>query len=206
MLIECPDCAAKVHSKLLAERVYAPTYQNDPYKCVLLECPSCQGVLLGLCDYDIYIAFDGTEQEGWSLPKRLWPDPQKSYDVSIPPLVRHSLEDARKCFEAQVYTACVVMCGRALEAICNEKTGESNLARGLQTLKSTNQIDDRLFNWGEALRKERNIGAHASEETISRPDAQDILDFANAIVEYIYVLTAKFEAYKARKANKDKKI
>jgi hypothetical protein len=96
------------------------------------------------------------------------------------------------------------MCGRALEAICREKTGEATLllAKGLQKLKSTNQIDDRLFNWGEALCKERNIGAHASEETISRLDAQDILDFANAIVEYIYVMTAKFEAYKARKANK----
>ena len=204
MLIECPDCAARVHGKVLAKREYGPTSEYDPRKYVLLECPSCHEILLGMCDYDIFTAYDGPEQERWSLPKRLWPDPQKSYDFSIPQLVRNSLEDAKKRFEAKVYTACAVMCGRALEAICNEKTGESSLARGLQKLKSTNQIDDRLFNWGEALRKERNVGAHASEETISRPDAQDILDFANAIVEYIYVMTAKFEAYKARKTSKEK--
>jgi hypothetical protein len=94
------------------------------------------------------------------------------------------------------------MCGRALEAICKEKTGETTLAKGLQKLKSTNQIDGQLFNWGEALRKERNIGAHVSEETVSRLDAQDILDFANAIVAYIYIMSAKFDAYQARKVKR----
>ena len=91
------------------------------------------------------------------------------------------------------------MCGRALEVICKEKTGELTLAKGLKSLKSQNLIDSRLYDWGEALRKERNIGAHASDETVTRTDARDILDFANAIVEYIYVMTAKYEAYQDRK-------
>jgi hypothetical protein len=202
MLIECPHCDARVYGKLIAERAYAPTYESggytDAYKYVFLECPSCHESLLGLCNQDEQ--YD--EYTRWESPIRLWPCPEELYDPNIPHFVRTSLDDARKCFHAKVYTACAVMCGRALEAICKEKTGETILAKGLQELKSTNQIDDQLFNWGEALRKERNIGAHASEETVSRLDAQDILDFANAIVEYVYVMTAKFEAYKARKADK----
>ena len=49
------------------------------------------------------------------------------------------------------------------------------------------------------MRKERNIGAHAIETEIKRQDATDILDFAVAICEYIYVLTDKYNAYLARK-------
>ncbi len=53
---------------------------------------------------------------------------------------------------------------------------------------------------GDALRKERNIGAHATGESVSRLDAQDVLDFAKAIAEYIYVMSAKFDEYQTRKA------
>lgn len=49
------------------------------------------------------------------------------------------------------------------------------------------------------MRKERNIGAHAIETEIKRQDATDILYFAVAICEYLYVLTDKYNAYLARK-------
>jgi len=130
----------------------------------------------------------------------VWPEPDEQLPGEVPRLIRVSIDDARKCFRAKVYAACAVMCGRALEAMCKEKTGQLILANGLKKLRTDNVIDDRLYQWGEALRKERNIGAHASDETISRADAQDILDFAIAIVEYVYVMSAKFEAYQQRKA------
>ena len=133
-------------------------------------------------------------------PTRVWPEPDEQLPGEVPRLIRVSIDDARKCFRAKVYAACAVMCGRALEAMCKEKTGQLILANGLKKLRTDNVIDDRLYQWGEALRKERNIGAHASDETISRADAQDILDFAIAIVEYVYVMSAKFEAYQQRKA------
>ncbi len=63
-------------------------------------------------------------------------------------------------------------------------------------------IDSRLFAWGEALRKERNMGAHASIESPSRQDARDLLDFAWAIVDYVYILSEKFSAYEMRKTQK----
>ena len=55
---------------------------------------------------------------------------------------------------------------------------------------------------GEALRNRRNIGAHASDENISREDASDILDFTIAICEYVYVLTQKYDEFKKREKKK----
>ena len=200
MLIECPDCDAKVHGKMIAEKVFHYSVDAEPEKYVFVECPSCHSPLLGRSDYIEYPTDEGYESAWSAHLVRLFPQPHKNYDPTIPYQVSQSLEDARKCYQAKVYTACAVMCGRALESICKEKTGEYTLAKGLQGLRTQNMIDDRLFNWGEALRKERNIGAHASDETVSKNDARDILDFANAIVEYIYVMTAKFDAYQARKS------
>jgi Domain of unknown function (DUF4145) len=91
------------------------------------------------------------------------------------------------------------MCGRAVEALCQEKTKARTLAEGLKKLLSGKVIDEKLFEWGEALRNERNIGAHAGQAEISAQDASDVLDFAIAISEYVYVLDEKYKAYLARK-------
>jgi hypothetical protein len=196
MLIECSQCEAKVHGKVLAEREYSATEDSDAYRYVLVECPSCEQPILGLSELGLISPTEG----GWTDPERVWPDPDEQLPTDVPLLVRVSLHDARKCLRAKVFTACAVMCGRALEAICKEKSGEATLAKGLKQLHSQRIIDDRLFEWGEALRKERNVGAHATDETVTRADAQDILDFATAIASYVYVMSAKFEAYQVRKA------
>ena len=60
------------------------------------------------------------------------------------------------------------------------------------------------YEWSEALRKERNIGAHAIETEINRQDANDIPDFAVAICEYVYVLTDKYNTYLSCKENSEK--
>lgn len=197
MLVECPHCDARVHAKILAEREYFPyaeTDEFDPHKIVFLECPSCSNTLLGLS----MMSHVGNDNS-WEQPERLWPEPSRPYDPSVPQLVRSALQDASRCFQAGVFSACAVMCGRAIEAICHEKTGAETLSTGLKRLRDQNIIDDRLFTWGDALRKERNMGAHASIESPSRQDARDILDFAWAIVDYVYILTAKFSAYENRK-------
>jgi hypothetical protein len=92
------------------------------------------------------------------------------------------------------------LCGRALERLIKEKAGANMIGKGLAELKSKGVIDERLFNWAEALRKERNIGAHASDEDTTKENAQDIVDFTIAIFDYVYTLSEKYERYIARKA------
>ena len=103
------------------------------------------------------------------------------------------------CYRARAYSACAVMCGRAIEAMCNAHTNEKTLHKGLAAMRDSGAIDGRLFEWGDSLRQERNIGAHASGQTVSRDDANDVLEFAAAICEYVYVLTDRYKKYKERK-------
>ena len=99
-------------------------------------------------------------------------------------------------------TLCVVMCGKAIETICVEKTSERQLGVGLKKLVEKGIIDNRLFEWAEVLRKQRNIGAHATEDETSREDAKDVLAFAIALCDYIYVLAEKYKEFIERKARK----
>jgi hypothetical protein len=95
------------------------------------------------------------------------------------------------------------MCGRAIEAVCaTYKTKSKLLAAGLKELRDKGIIDKRLFDWADALRVLRNIGAHATEEDISREDARDLLDFSMAICEYVFVLAEKYDDFVERQTKK----
>lgn len=198
-IIECPHCDSKVNAKVLGKREYGPNGNPDPICFYFLECPSCESTMVGLADL---VQIDHEQWEYNNL-YRLWPADKRDLDGSIPKLVRRSIDEGKKCLKAKAYSACAVMCGKALEALCKDQGAKDwQLAKGLKELKDGEIIDGRLYEWGEALRKRRNIGAHASEEDISREDAEDVLDFAIAICEFVYVLSDKYEKFKAREASK----
>jgi hypothetical protein len=195
MVIECPHCSAFVDGKILGQKEWGPDDEGDPRKVALVECPNCHNVLLGFTE----IAPDANGEWDWCRAIRLWPKQATRLSSSIPREVRNSLKDARKCFDSEVYSASAVMAGRAIEAMCKNKVGTKTLAKGLEKMKAQGLIDEKIFHWAEALREERNLGAHASGIDVSREDAQDVLDFATAICEYVYVLAAKYDDYINRK-------
>lgn len=194
MLIECHSCEAVVDAEEICTNNAESAFFMD-LDVGLYQCPSCHTCLIGI----------KTGEESYPPRReRVWPEPKNKLNETIPKAIRKSLEDAKRCYEAKVYSAAAVMCGKAIEFMVSEKTNISNLYQGLQELKTKGIIDTRLYEWSEALRKERNIGAHAIEIESSRQDASDIIDFAVAICDYIYVLTDKYNAYLERKKNTNK--
>lgn len=197
MIIECPYCEAKVDGEVIGEHAdpYDPE-KGPPFKAVLLKCPVCTNALLGGSDH-IQV---GPSEHGWSDLNRLWPQQESHIHWEIPAIARNSLIEARKCYKAKVYDACAVMSGRTLEGVCkHHATKSKDLASGLKELKDKGIIDDRLYQWSEELRKHRNISAHAREDKIPKEDAKDLLDFAQAICDYVFVLNAKFNRFMERK-------
>lgn len=191
MIIECHICEAMVDAKCIGQHNCRDADDPDDFYSYLLECPQCRTTLLGG-----RYAF---ENLGDSLI-RLWPKPLRHFSTAIPNIIRNSLEEARMCFKVRAYNACTVMCGRALEGICRHFGAEKvNLGPGIKQLREKGIIDARLGTWAEELQKARNLSAHASGEKVSKKDAQDLLDFVEAIGEYVFVLTAKFDNYMARR-------
>ena len=202
MLIQCKTCEAKVDAKIVASHIESSDDYPFLFRASLLTCPACKSVMLAGQE----IPDDGNTSWNEDAPTRLWPVPEKHIDSRLPELVRKSLEEAHRCYSGKVYIACAVMCGRILEAICSEfKTKNKFLAGGLKELLETGIIDKKIYNWGEALRRHRNIGAHVSSDVIEREDAKDLIEFADAICDYIFVLAAKFEEFMERIKKKQSK-
>ena len=179
MLINCPECAARVDGRVLR---FLPVCRGDEdtvfdgYQVSLLQCPSCSGPLVGkqelLEHYERQ--FDSAT---WGEAKRVWPNPESVFDASISNNVQVSLSEANGCLSGGNYTASVVMSGRALEAVARHfhvggKTDRLMLAKGLQELHGSGKIDERLYQWGKELHEHRNLAAHASERTFSKEDAE----------------------------------
>ena len=196
MIIECNYCESQVDGKILAQHEEEDPEDSFRYRVSLVECPVCRNALVGLEK----LFQTGQEEWLWDKAIRVWPKPKKHLDFSIPEKVRASLEEANLCFKSKAYNACVVMCGKTLECICLEyKTKEKMLHEGLRELLEKGIIDQKIFEWSEALRLHRNIGAHAGDSKISKEDGKDLLDFTNSICDYVFVLRKKFDDFMKRK-------
>jgi len=109
--------------------------------------------------------------------------------------------EARKCFEAGAFLATAVMVRRAIEGFCADQgANHKTLHRSLRELVQRNVIDERLLEWAEGLRVLGNVGAHFTDHAaVSKQDASDALDLIEAMLDYVYVFTAKFEQFKSRR-------
>jgi hypothetical protein len=196
-IVDCPNCDSKVEAEQKGQVDLDLEMTGAPAKIVLAECRICHNPIVG---YSEVIQL-GQNEWDWSDLDRLWPAPETDLDSEIPDIARISLVEAQTCFRAKAFTACAVMCGRAIEGVCKHHNAKTKtLADGLKDLKQKGVIDGRLLEWGEALRAARNLGAHASTEKVSRADARDLLDFSRAICDYVFVLHAKFERFKERQS------
>jgi Domain of unknown function (DUF4145) len=163
-----------------------------PSEWNLLQCNLCKVPSLELREDFSGEGFEhGAVSYEYPAPRRL------SY--SVPTGLRRSWEEAQRCFEANAYTAAVVMVRRTLEGTCAE-LGMKNqtLAKSLIRLRADGVIDGTLAEWADALRVVGNIGAHYTETDVTRQDAEDALAFAEAFLDHVYVLRQRFEKFKER--------
>jgi Domain of unknown function (DUF4145) len=202
--LDCPNCRTRSRAEIAGTVEYDGGQEDTSVRVMLARCPGCSYPLVG---YQHDNAMDEYGRECWSDSERVWPRPHANVSSSIPPKIADSLSEAQKCLAATAYTASVAMTGRALEAIgrhfhTNGKADRLMLAAGLDELHNKEIIDKRLYEWGKALHENRNLAAHASDRIFDRHDAQDLLNFAIAICEYVFVLSEKFAEFQKRQVVK----
>lgn len=193
MAVHCPTCDSVGVCVPCGFTTFNDPKSGPPERWTLLSCPQGHPLLVlqeGFSD----LGFDDDE------PYRMYPPQNRRLSEQIPKELRNAHDEARKCFDSKAYTAAVVMCGRTLEGTC-EKQGikERTLQRSLDEMKTRGIIDSHLSEWADTLRGVRNTAAHYNDQDVSRQDASDALAYCEALLDYLYVLKARFEEMKARR-------
>ncbi|WP_406269033.1 DUF4145 domain-containing protein [Actinacidiphila glaucinigra] len=194
LLIQCQTCDAPSlgTERGTSDLVPGPDDEFDPTRYILVSCDKCQAPQL-------LVQFSG--HYDWEEPKRAWPlDPSEPLSQSIPKPIQREMSEARACFKAKLYTATAVMVRRTLEGMCfDQGTTKKALFQSLQELSEAGKIEGRLLEWAQALRVLGNQGAHFSKDSVGREDAQDALSLAEALLDYVYVFTARYEEFQKRR-------
>ena len=191
MLVECQNCEAIVDGEVIASyEDHEDKSEGMEGKYSFLKCPRCRRP---------FILLQVDDGAGWNEPVRLYPPKDIGISLAIPNSIRLAYEEARTCFRAKAYTATAIMCRKTLEGIAEEfKITSRNLASALKEMKEKGVIESRLYEWAEALRISGNEAAHGVGATISPPDAKDVLEFTNALLEYVFTFQHRFEQFKKR--------
>lgn len=163
----------------------------------LIECSHCHGLLV----VQEHSYWNGQDLVSGGAPVVLWPVRDTPLSTEIPESARRSFEEARACHHANQFTAAALMVRRTLEAVCVDKgaTGGTLHAK-LNDLKNREIIEGKLTDWSHDLRALGNNAAHDTTVFISAADAQDALELAEALLNYVYVLDARYSEFKARRA------
>jgi uncharacterized protein DUF4145 len=163
--------------------------EDGPFDLSLIECEFCRSPSLVRQD-----------EESEAAPIEVWPTSQRTLHESIPGGIREGVIEAHKCFEAGAFLATAVMVRRAIEGFCADQgVNHKTVHRALQELVQRKVIDARLLEWADGLRVLGNVGAHFTDQAITRQDAADALDLMEALLDYVYVFSVKFEEFKARR-------
>lgn len=191
----CPDCSHVASGRVIGK--FVQQRHCEPWaEFALLKCsePECQAPVVQIRE-DLGGGFAA------DAPGIFYPPPRR-LSPAIPEELRDEFTEARACFQAKAYRASVMMARHALERTCHMNGAtKGTLQAKLETLEENGTISGDLTEWADLLRLTGNAGAH-DDDDMSPKDAEDMLDFTEALLNQLYVLRARFDEFKARRQQK----
>lgn len=133
---------------------------------------------------------------------QVFPGTGREQSSAVPESIRSSIEEAKRCLQADAPVAAAIMVRRTIEALAQDKKAVGkNLAQLIEGLRSSGHIDARLFAWADALRLAGNSAAHDVERRTDPDDVRDMIHLAEAILDYVYVIQDRYERFQQRRQN-----
>lgn len=207
--VYCQTCNMKTEAKVEGE--YSDVADlppgadpiDGPYYVIVYRLASCTGCQSPFLQTQQFYEIPG-EISAMQHEAILYPVHGTFSGEGVPETVKRLHGDAVKCYAAALYEPCIIMCRKCLEAVCYE-LGETKgtLHHRLKSLEQKQKIDPMLLRWANSLRIIGNDAAHDLHMQVDREDATDSLRFVEAILLYIFTLTARFDEFQNRRRKSD---
>ena len=166
----------------------------------ILECQLCKNPTIVEVKTSYELIFDAAygSMEPISFEIAILYPEMRPHLTNLPEPIEKNYKAALRVQDIEP-SACAVMIGRTLEAICNyENAPGKTLSEKLNNLVNSERIPKTLAQMAHQLRQIRNLGAHDVGDEPTEKDVPIIMDFIEAILEYLYVAPAKIAALQAR--------
>jgi len=188
----CPHCSKAVLLEVLRRWYNVPQDDDewDPHQWTAAVCTSCDSPIV------LYQERDGGD---WGTPTQEYPAADRQLPHSVPQRIRTDFEEAQRCMRSQSYTAGAIMARRVVETLRKEQGyTKGKLFDALKSMKDDGVIDSRLYDWADTAREVGNEGAH-EPTPVSREDAEEVLRFVEALVDYLYVFQKRHADFLRRR-------
>jgi hypothetical protein len=197
----CPQCSEAAPLNIVSSWDVFYRELGEATKWTVAKCGSCE--LPSVWSQD-YLPHPMADEDGdpWSGYSQVYPQPDRALSTAIPQHVRDDFDEARTCIRSKAFTAAVIMLRRCIESICVERgVTKGPLVQRLKALRDSGVVDQRLYEWADACREVGNEGAHSSGKRTDPGDASEVMQLVEALLDYLYVFQARFEAFQVRRAH-----
>jgi hypothetical protein len=192
LAFDCPHCSKAVLLEVLARWYNVPDGDDewDPHQWTAAMCTSCRSP---------FVLYQEREYNDWGTHTQEYPAADRQLPQSVPQAIRTDFAEAQRCMRARSYTGGAIMARRVVENIRKEQGyRKGKLFTALKSMKDDGVIDDRLYEWADTAREVGNEGAHDTTP-VSREDAQEVLLFVEALVDYLYVFRKRYAQFTVRR-------
>jgi hypothetical protein len=189
----CPHCAVRTP---LLSRVWMSSYEGNPRgdggkrsKWAAYACSNCGGVVVARGVPNSQIGMPGVPDLDTIFPKVV------SAPDEIPVIPRRFLAQAMEVLHAP--DAAAVMAGSAVDAMLKHLGyNEGSLYLRIDKAKGDGLLTQGMAEWAHSVRLGSNRPRHADEANphVSADEAARSVEFARALGDFLFVLTAQIEA------------
>jgi Domain of unknown function (DUF4145) len=193
---QCPQCSNAVLLEVLGRWQNFPDGDDawKPRQWTAAMCTSCHSPIVLYQEVE-----PGPFENDWGTFTQEYPQADRQFPHSVPQGIRHEFAEAQRCMQGKNYTAGAMMARRVIEMITKDQDHRNrNLIGALKSMRDVGVIDARLYDWADAVRQVGNEGAH-STAPVSREDAEEVLLFVEALVDYLYVFRKRYAQFQARR-------
>jgi hypothetical protein len=199
----CPHCDAKAAFPTVGTAFDELNSGGGAKRSIAVgRCISCREYILGIIKHVIeQNQYVWVYEAHYPLGK-----PDDNVSTSIPEDIRLDFQEALRCRFVDAYNATIEMCRRSIESSCIEQGADKKLVLNdmIDWVHSKGKITTPLKDMAHKIKLGGNRAAHPSDKTLTKNDADGVLEFTKEYFQHVYVMPAKMALYDFEKPKKDK--
>lgn len=203
-VFQCYSCGNETLMNLVGEYKYSWD-ENDGYygyyNYQMFACPVCGKVSLVEQYWDVAQRTYNSKGEIEDYDEETILYPVNTVKTNnLPPQVKSAFESALKTKNIDT-AVCLIALRRTLEIVCKEKNAVGhNLWKKIEDLSNKGILPPELKHASVITKTYGNMGAHDAEISATKQELEQVIEFVQYILDYLYILPDKINKIQEKMA------